>query len=484
MIDMQFSWWFIIIIPMVLSLGIGFWVFFKRINRPSDFFWYPEGMSSKKLRDSLTASNISVGSAIFAFLSFGYSYKLAAFISPLTWLLGFFILYKIFPRIDNSEKRTLHGFLAYRYDSRLIGYFASLLSIIGFLGTYGIEILVGIKIANVLFPNVPSIYIIVGLSLVVCTYTALGGFKAVIDTEWIQLLFSYAGIAAVFVYALRYAFSHNGNVLSLEVLASDYWGFSNLSVLFVLSLIVVNVPWQLIDMSVWQRVCSMRDQKDIKKGLSQSIFSIGISWCVLISLGVLLNYFPDFTPPSNNDYGSLLLSYLQEPWVFALFAAGCFAALMSTADTLLIASTQTFVFDILYPSHSLKTIEDANDPEKMKGLLRYGRKMVYLFGLVSPLFIYLVSIVIPGVLDLFFLVYSAQIILLIPICVAIFRKDCVRMRKYTIFSLSAGFLASVCMMMWMLFHPAEYVYLSAPLVSMLVSAIPWFFIKKGEGDDF
>ena len=156
---------------------------------------------------------------------------------------------------------------------------------------------------------------------------------------------------------------------------------------------------------------------------------------------------------------------------------------MSTADTLLIASIQTFVFDILYPSHSLKTIEDTNDPEKMKGLLRYGRKMVYLFGLISPLFIYLVSIVIPGVLDLFFLVYSAQIILLIPICVAIFRKDCVRMRKYAIFSLSAGFLASVYMMVWMLFHPVEYVYLSAPLVSILVSAIPWFFIKKGEGYD-
>lgn len=68
------------------------------------------------------------------------------------------------------------------------------------MGTYGIEILVGIKIANVLFPNVSSIYIILGLSLVVCTYTALGGFKAVIDTEEMQLWFSYVGIAAVFVF--------------------------------------------------------------------------------------------------------------------------------------------------------------------------------------------------------------------------------------------------------------------------------------------
>ena len=107
---MQFSWWYLFVsIPVIWSLWIGFRVF-RGINKPSDFFWYPEGMSSEKLRDSLTASNISVGSAIFAFLSFGYSYKLAAFISPLTWLLGFFILYKVFPRIENSEKRTLHGF--------------------------------------------------------------------------------------------------------------------------------------------------------------------------------------------------------------------------------------------------------------------------------------------------------------------------------------------------------------------------------------
>ena len=85
---MQFSWWYLFVsIPVIWSLWIGFRVF-RGINKPSDFFWYPEGMSSEKLRDSLTASNISVGSAIFAFLSFGYSYKLAAFISPLTWLLG------------------------------------------------------------------------------------------------------------------------------------------------------------------------------------------------------------------------------------------------------------------------------------------------------------------------------------------------------------------------------------------------------------
>lgn len=69
---MQFSWWYLFVsIPVIWSLWIGFRVF-RGINKPSDFFWYPEGMSSEKLRDSLTASNISVGSAIFAFLSFGY----------------------------------------------------------------------------------------------------------------------------------------------------------------------------------------------------------------------------------------------------------------------------------------------------------------------------------------------------------------------------------------------------------------------------
>ena len=87
---MQFSWWYLFVsIPVIWSLWIGFRVF-RGINKPSDFFWYPEGMSSEKLRDSLTASNISVGSAIVAFLSFGYSYKLAAFICFYVLVMFFF----------------------------------------------------------------------------------------------------------------------------------------------------------------------------------------------------------------------------------------------------------------------------------------------------------------------------------------------------------------------------------------------------------
>ena len=466
----------IVMFPLILSLWIGYKTL-KGIQKPSDFFWYPGGMSYEKLRDSLTASNISVGSSIFAFLSFGYSYKIAALISPISWLVGFWLLYKVFPRINNSSKKTLHGFLAERYQNNFIGYLASILSIIGFLGTFGIEILVGTKITNILFPSIPSIWIVIILSLVICGYTSIGGFKAVIDTERMQLIGSIIGIFTVFGYALYYAYINNIDHLDFGIINSNHFGFSNLTILFVVSLIVVNVPWQLIDMSVWQRVSSLEKQKDIKKGLSQSIIFIGISWFILISLGMLLNYFPNFQAPVNDDYATLFMEYIKVPWVFALFAAGCFAALISTADTLLIASVQTFIFDILYPKTSLEIFEKNS---KGKNLINYGRNWVFIFGVISPLIIYLMSIIVPGILDLFFLVYSAQIILLFPVLFAIYSSNTRNLKSYAILSLSLGLFASIFMTVYMLFSPSQTIYLSAPIVSIGLSGIPWviYLFKK------
>lgn len=464
----------IILLPLILSLWIGFKTL-KGIQKPSDFFWYPGGMSYEKLRDSLAASNISVGSSIFAFLSFGYSYKIAAIISPISWLIGFWLLYKVFPCINNSSKKTLHGFLAERYQNSFIGYLASILSIIGFLGTFGIEILVGTKITNILFPSFSSVWVVILLSLVICGYTAIGGFKAVIDTERMQLIGSLVGICAVFGYSFWYAYSSNMDNLDFSILSSNHFGFSNLTLLFVVSLMVVNVPWQLIDMSVWQRVSSLKNQKDIKKGLSQSILFIGVSWLLLLALGMLLNYFPGFQPPANDDYASSFMVYIKNPYIFALFAAGCFAALISTADTLLIASVQTFIFDILYPKTSLEIFENNS---KGKRLINYGRKWVFILGIVSPIVIYLISIIVPGILDLFFLVYSAQIILLFPVLFAIFSPKAIKLKSTAIASLCLGLFASFVMTICMLFYPNTETYLLAPIVSISVSALPWLFSLK------
>jgi Na+/proline symporter len=443
-----------------------------------------------RLRDSITASNVSVGAAIFAFLSLGYDYKMGALIAPITWLLGFWILLKLFPMINaNLQKRTLHGFLAHRYDSLGIGYLASLASIIYFLGTYGVEVLVAIKLFRILLPpQVPDVAIAVALSSIITCYTAMGGFMAATQADRFRLYGTVFGIAVAFFYAITIAWPQFSVVLPVPAdLSANYWGIGSLTLLFVVSLTMINLPGQLVDMSVWQRLAACNNPGDISRGLRQSIVFIGVMWCVLIGLGILLHFFPAFTRPESGDFATPFLHYLNNRLIFALFAAGCVAALMSTADSLLLASVQTLIMDVFYSHRSPYSLfSDENSPidaTLSQSLLSTGRKWVWILGLVAPIAVYMINMAIPGILDLFFLIYCAQLTLLISVLVAILNRNPKRFKVIALSSLLLGLATSVVMFVRMLNQPSMETFLLAPILTILVSSVPWtavLFVKKKE----
>jgi Na+/proline symporter len=467
----------LILAPIVYSLHRGFRAY-KEIRHPGEYFVYAKDFGNEKLRDSIVASNVSLGAAIFAFLGFGYNLKVAALISPLTWLPGFLLLLIVLPRVtDLGTGRTLHGFLAHRFNSPAIGYVASVASIIGFLGAYGVEVLVAVKLFSILIPQQSwDVGFALGLAVVVTAYTVMGGFKAASHADSFRLVATLSGIALVLGYVI-YRIAKADTVPGLDQLAAGTYGFEGLSLLFVGSLVVVNLPWQLVDMSVWQRLSAVRDKNDIRRGIRASIPWIGIVWVGLISLGILLHFLPAFSAPENGDYASAFLAYLDNPFVLGGFTAACIAALMSTADSLLIAAVQALVMDVFYPHrepHRLLSGDAAeSNPEFAKQVLHVSRKWTWILGISAPVFIYMLSLLIPGILDLFFLIYSAQLALLATVVAALFTKDPERFRTVAVFSLGAGLSAAAVMFALMLQVPSMDKFLWAPLVTVVASIAPW-----------
>lgn len=449
------------------------------IKSSRDFFLFHEGLVSAKLRNSITASNLSVASVIFSFLGLGFAYKIAAIVSPITWLIGFLILIRIYPKIKGLSTRTLHGYLSYRYKTPVIGYIASIATIIGFLGTYGIEILVSTKITSALFPSIPPLIIALILSSIVAIYTSLGGFKAATQIDTSRLRIIYVGVLIGCIYSFYIAYINSESFDNIKnVIISENFGFSNLTLLFLISLSILNIPWQLVDMSIWQRLVACESSNDIKKGLKQSVWIIGISWFILILLGISLYFFPNFESPENGDFTTPFLSYLlKNPYVFAIFAAGCFAAMMSTADSLLIASVQTLTQDIVYPNSKLsdKSVPDENLGLVDKKILSFGKSWVLILGIISPVIIYLSNLFIPGILDLFFIILSAQLTLLSSIIVAIYNRNSHQYRVLAMISIILGLLTSFGMFANMLFNPSMETFLWAPIISLAVSLVPWIF---------
>ena len=462
-------------LPIFYSIYTGYRTS-KEIKSSKDFFLFHEELTSAKLRNSITASNTSLASVIFSFLALGYSFKIAAILSPITWLAGFYILIWFFPKIKELSNRTLHGYLAYKYDKKWIGFIASFASIIGFLGTYGIELLVSIKISQIIFPNIPTILIAILLSLVVATYTALGGFKSATQLDTFRLYLTILGLVVVFGFSYGYAINNSQSFENIvKVVTKDFYGFSNLTWLFVISLMLLNVPWQIVDMSMWQKLVACNNISDITRGLKQSIWAIGILWFLLIVLGISLNFFPGFFSPPNDDYATLFLSYLKSPVVFAFFAMGCIAAMLSTADSLLIASVQTLAQDVVFPKRFEKLSTGTIDNQLDREILLFGRRWVFILGIISPVIIYLLNLLIPGILDLFFLVYTAQLTLLVSICVAIFCKNPSKFKEISLWSICLGLLCALFMLIWIVTHPSPNLFLWAPIASVGLSIIPWIF---------
>ena len=210
----------IVLLPVLYSLYKGFEAY-REIWTPGEFFVYPSEFTSEKLRNSITSSNVSLGAAIFAFLGLGYSFRLGAVLFPLTWLLGYLLLLWVFPRIGEIETgRTLHGFLAKRFGSRPLGYLASVASIIGFLGVYGVEVPVVLKLFRALLHSSEA-YLALGflMAVIVTAYTALGGFKAASHADTLRLLGTSVGILCALGYSVYLAVNRGAEHDPCKILA-------------------------------------------------------------------------------------------------------------------------------------------------------------------------------------------------------------------------------------------------------------------------
>jgi len=106
------------------------------------------------------------------------------------------------PFYIRSGVRTLPEFMERRYLSGG----ADVLAVIGLVGALLIHIGISLFAAARIFESflgVPMLATIITLSLFTVTYTALGGLKAVVMTENVQVVLLVGGAALVTVLALR-----------------------------------------------------------------------------------------------------------------------------------------------------------------------------------------------------------------------------------------------------------------------------------------
>lgn len=397
------------------------------------------GLTSSLLRATLMASSFSLASAIFVYISWAATDGVFALWSPITWTLGAFILYLFRKRIfkESRDVWTIHAFLKKKYDSTPLMKLTSLITSAVFLLQVAAEVYVGLAVLQIFFGFNTSLFtlcLIIGAIFI--SYCIIGGLPSVLITDKYQ----YRLTAFALLISAVILFNDGGSTAVKNIATSFSTTFlpSGISWVILLSLLALNLPLFITDMSIWQRVGATNESKEVTKGLGSFCLTL-LGWmCLIVFIGVGFSTF--FEPASGLSPAQGMLGYFRDSMVFPILLSGFIAALLSTGDTFLIASVQTIIVDWKYSS-DLAIVN--YDPQKLKiethkKMLRDSRVGIFLLGFGSVGLGYVFFSYIPSLLDLLFVIFGLQTSLTIIVVWGLWNLAKPYEARAAILSVSAG----------------------------------------------
>src|SRR5512137_2811695 len=196
---------FDVVVIAVYLIGItafGIWIGFRRKATTEQYFLASHSLNWFTVGAAVFTSNISTIHLVG--LAAGGA-KEGMVIGNFEWMACFtlILLALIFaPFYINSRVRTLPEFMERRYCPQA----RTFLAVIGLIGALLIHIGISLFAAAKVFESflgVPMLWTILVLSLFTVVYTALGGLKAVVMTENVQVVLLLFGATLVTVLGLR-----------------------------------------------------------------------------------------------------------------------------------------------------------------------------------------------------------------------------------------------------------------------------------------
>jgi solute:Na+ symporter, SSS family len=392
-----------IVIITVYLIGItlfGIWIGYKKSTSSEQYFLANKSLGWFTVGAAVFTSNISTIHLVG--LAAGGA-KDGMVIGNFEWMACFtlILLALLFaPFYVNSKVATLPEFMERRYspDAR------TFLAIIGLFGALFVHIGISLFAAAKVFESfmgIPMIYTIVVLSLFTVIYTALGGLKAVVMTENVQvvlllggaILLTYLGLKAlpgvgVNNFADFKAAAAPGQLEMLQPVINKEGNINPFSWLtIILGYPILGIWYWCADQTHVQRVLGAKTLKDAQNG---SLFAgfLKITPVFLMVLPGVIGYIlwqkgainlPNVAGTNNPDYNAMLptmINYLIPVGLKGLLAAGMAAALMSCMAAALNSCATLISLDIV------KRINPNTSDKKMVSIGRISTGVIMVLAIL------------------------------------------------------------------------------------------------------
>ncbi|MEX2569630.1 MAG: sodium:solute symporter family protein [Cyclobacteriaceae bacterium] len=406
----------IFIVYMIVMLGVGFY-FMRKNTGQDDYYVGGRNIGSWHIGLSVVATDVgggfSVGLGGLGFLM-GLSGSWMLFTGLLgAWLAAVFLIPKVKANPEFEKFYTLPQIFQFLFD-RKVGIVAAVISFMGYLGFTSSQLLAGAKLASGTFKDLDLDLSLWIMGVIAVVYTVLGGLKAVIYTDTIQWIVLMAGFIFIGL-PVSYYYVGGWSAIS-STLPDEYFSLANLSWQDLANWGITILPIWFVGMTLYQRIFASTDVKSAKKAwFIAGLFEWPIMAFMGVSLGLLAKvaFEQDMIAVSQENLDPemglpILLSTVLPPGIMGLMMSAYFSAVLSTADSCLMAASGNLTTDIF--GRYLKKKDDAL-------VMRLSQLFTLIIGAVALM----VALQMTNVLELMLYSYAFMVSgLLVPIVGGLF----------------------------------------------------------------
>jgi SSS family solute:Na+ symporter len=391
----------IVVVYFAIMLFIGYW-FHRKNNNTEDYFVGSRQMTKWHLGLSVVATDVGGGFSI-GLGGLGFVMGLAGSWILFTGLIGAWLTAVVLiPKVHKTGLanglQTFPEILKFNYG-KTVALAAAIISAIGYMGFTASQLLAGAKLTSATFVgvNIPEAVLIMGAIAVV--YTALGGIKAVIYTDTVQWIILLSGLSLIGVpYALK---ALGGWEAAKLFLSAEMLQLNNVKISTIINWAFSIIPIWFIGMTLYQRIFAAKSAKEAKRawfiaGLFEYPFMafLGVFLGMLAKTAFASGIIPaaEMALADNESAMPLMLKHVLPIGALGLIMAAYFSAILSTADSCLMAASGNISRDLF-------------NYKKSKNALKVVQWMTLVIGVLAII----VALYIPSVLELMLLSYGFMV---------------------------------------------------------------------------
>jgi SSS family solute:Na+ symporter len=329
-------------------------------------------IANRRVHGVLMISTITAGMFDGAVLSIYIAYVYQYGFSAIWFFLGMsfgFLLFRYFSKRIKEKADELNVYSMPEFFFKVLGkksgIMFSIFLIIQFFGYLIVNFILSGKVFAAIFPISYSISVIVG-GVIILSYLLLAGFKAVVRTDFFQLIIMIIMTLTVSIFLLGRAKLHGIT-----------YGYGTMGLADIVGFFVLSGFGILVAPDLWQRVFAAKDIKTLKSGFMFGAILLPILALIITVVGLSTKYrYPNINPEDAliTGFAMLLPFVLREFGTVLLYAVA-----LSSSDTV------TFVVSSIF-TRDLKNYSTKYSRESMVKMTRFFMVSFVIIAIIIAIF--------------------------------------------------------------------------------------------------